>query len=176
MRYNPHEYQRRASAWVVDHDRCCLFLDMGLGKSVITLTAISDLMDSCDVTRTLVVAPKKVAETTWSDEAEKWDHLSHLRVSRVIGDAKRRMSALEADADIYVISRDSLVWLVGHYNGSLPFDMIVIDELTSFKSSRSQRFKAMRIATASASRVVGLTGTSAPNVLIDLWGELYWID
>ena len=176
MRYKPHEYQRRASAWVVDHDRCCLFLDMGLGKSVITLTAISDLMDSCDVTRTLVVAPKKVAETTWSDEAEKWDHLSHLRVSRVIGDAKRRVSALEADADIYVIGRDSLVWLVGHYNGSLPFDMIVIDELTSFKSSRSQRFKAMRIATASASRVVGLTGTPAPNGLIDLWAEMYCID
>ena len=176
MRFKPYEYQRTAIRWVVDHPRCVLLLDMGLGKSVVTLTAIQQLMDDCEVGRTLVVAPKKVAETTWSTEAEKWDHLQGLRVARVIGTEKQRCLALSEKADVYVTGRDNFVWLVGRYGGRLPFDMLVIDELTSFKSAKSERFKAMRIASPSVKRVVGLTGTPAPNGLLDLWAQMYCID
>ena len=176
MRFKPYEYQRTAIRWVVDHPRCALLLDMGLGKSVITLTAIQQLMDDCEVGRTLVVAPKKVAETTWSTEAEKWDHLQGLRVARVIGTEKQRCLALSEKADVYVTGRDNFVWLVGRYGGRLPFDMLIIDELTSFKSAGSERFKAMRLASPSVKRVVGLTGTPAPNGLLDLWAQMYCID
>lgn len=160
----------------MDVPRCCLFLDCGLGKTVITLTAIQQLMDDGEVGRTLVVAPKKVAETTWTTEAEKWDHLKSLRVARVMGTEKQRDMALASKADVYVIGRDSFVWLVGKYGGVLPFDVLVIDELTSFKSSKSNRFKAMRMATPTVDRVIGLTGTPAPNGLIDLWAQMYCID
>lgn len=176
MRYNPYEYQREAMQWILDHPRCGLFLDMGLGKTVSTLTAIQELMDECEVSRTLVVAPKKVAETTWTTEAEKWDHLRGLKVAKVMGTEKQRNLALASKADIYVIGRDSFVWLFGKYGGELPFDALVIDELTSFKSSKSERFKAMKAATASVKRVIGLTGTPAPNGLIDLWAQMYCID
>lgn len=176
MRYRPYEYQQAAIQWVLDHPRCGLFLDMGLGKSVITLTALQQLMDDGEVDRTLVVAPKKVAETTWTTEAEKWDHLKSMRVARVMGTEKQRDMALASKADVYVIGRDSFVWLVGKYGGVLPFDVLVIDELTSFKSSKSNRFKAMRLATPTVDRVIGLTGTPAPNGLIDLWAQMYCID
>lgn len=176
MIYRPYEYQAKATRFVIDHPDCGLFLDMGLGKSVITLTAIQDLIDDCEISRVLVVAPKKVAETTWTTEAAKWDHLQDLRVSKVMGTEKRRKQALAEKADIYVIGRDNFVWLVGLYGGNLPFDVLVIDELTSFKNSKSQRFKAMRIARPSVNRVIGLTGTPAPNGLIDLWGQMYCID
>lgn len=176
MKYNPYKYQIRAAEWVMDRRRCCLFLDCGLGKSVITLTAFSDLQDACEVETMLVVAPKKVAETTWTTECEKWDHLRNLRVSRVMGDERHRIAALEEKADIYVIGRDSFVWMVDHFKGRMPFDMLVIDELTSFKTPRSKRFKAMRSVTPQFSRVVGLTGTPAPNGLIDLWAQMYCID
>lgn len=176
MIYRPYKYQRTATRWILEHPRCGLFLDMGLGKTVSTLTAVLDLMDDCEVSRTLVVAPKKVAETTWSTEAAKWEHLRGLRVVKVMGTEKQRKIALAQDADIFVIGRDSFVWLCGIYGGRLPFDVLVIDELTSFKSSKSQRFKAMRIATPSVKRVVGLTGTPAPNGLIDLWAQMYCLD
>ena len=176
MRYKPYEYQREAMQWILDHPRCGLFLDMGLGKTVSTLTALQELMDECEVSRTLVVAPKKVAETTWTTEAEKWDHLRGLKVAKVMGTEKQRNLALASKADIYVIGRDSFVWLFGKYGGELPFDAWVIDELTSFKSSKSERFKAMKAATASVKRVIGLTGTPAPNGLIDLWAQMYCID
>ena len=176
MRYEPHGYQKTAERWIAGHRRCALFLDMGLGKSVITLTALSRLMDECDVSRVLVVAPKKVAETTWTAEAEKWDHLHGLRVVRVMGTERQRTAALGTDADVYVLGRDSFTWLVGHYNGRLPFDTLVIDELSSFKNPRSQRFKAMRLVTPTFHRVIGLTGTPAPNGLIDLWAQMYCID
>lgn len=176
MRFTPYEYQRNAIRFVLEHPRSGLFLDMGLGKSVITLTAIRQLMDDCEVGRTLVVAPKKVAETTWTAEAGKWDHLQCMRVARVLGSEKQRKTALAENADVYVIGRDNFAWLVGLYAGCLPFDALVIDELTSFKSAKSQRFKAMRIATAGFRRVVGLTGTPAPNGLLDLWGQMYCID
>lgn len=176
MTYKPYEYQETALRWVIDHPRCALFLDMGLGKSVITLTAIQQLIDDCDIDSALVVAPKKVAETTWTSEADKWNHLKALKVVKVMGTPTQRKKALATKADVYVVGRDSFVWLASQYGGALPFDMIVIDELTSFKSSKALRFRAMKIATTSAARVVGLTGTPAPNGLVDLWGQMYVID
>ena len=176
MRYTPHPYQQNAFRWIIDHPRCCLFLDMGLGKTVVTLTAFQWLQESLDVERCLVVAPKKVAETTWTSEASKWDHLHSLRVAKVMGSPAQRMNALDDDADIYVIGRDSFSWLCEHYSYRLPFDMLIIDELTSFKTHSSKRFKAMRKVTPLFSRVIGLTGTPAPNSLIDLWAQLYCID
>ena len=176
MRYEPYQYQRTATRWIIDKPHCGLFLDMGLGKTVSTLTAIQQLIDDCEISTALVVAPKKVAETTWSTEAEKWDHLASLRVAKVLGTERQRSAALESKADVYVTSRDLFVWLVTKYKGCLPFDVLVIDELTSFKSNRSQRFKAMRIALPSIKRVIGLTGTPAPNGLIDLWAQMYCID
>ncbi len=162
--------------WILEKPRCGLFLDMGLGKTVSTLTAVQQLIDDCEIDRILVVAPKKVAETTWSTEAEKWEHLHDLKVVKVLGTEKQRCLALSQKADVYVTGRDNFVWLVGKYGGSLPFDALVIDELTSFKSAKSQRFKAMRIAVPSVKRVIGLTGTPTPNGLIDLWAQMYCID
>lgn len=176
MIYHPYEYQAKATHFVLEHPECCLFLDMGLGKSVITLTALQQLIDYCEINRTLVVAPKKVAETTWTTEAAKWSHLQGLSVAKVMGTEKQRKMALTEKADIYVIGRDNFAWLVGQYGGKLPFDVLVIDELTSFKNSKSQRFKAMRIARPTVKRVIGLTGTPAPNGMIDLWGQMYCID
>ena len=176
MIYRPYEYQRTAMRWIKEHERCGLFLDMGLGKTVSTLTALQDLMDDCEVSRVLVVAPKKVAETTWTTEAQKWEHLKSLRVVKVLGTEKQRCLALQEKADVYVTGRDNFVWLVGKYGGMLPFDVLVIDELTSFKSSKSERFKAMRIAVPTVKRVIGLTGTPAPNGLIDLWAQMYCLD
>lgn len=176
MMYRPYEYQQVAMDWILNKPRCGLFLDMGLGKTVITLTAVQEMIDNCEVSRVLIVAPKKVAETTWSTEAEKWDHLHGLRVVKVLGTEKQRCAALTERADVYVTGRDNFVWLTEKYGGKLPFDMLVIDELTSFKSPKSERFKAMRIAVSGVRRVVGLTGTPAPNGLIDLWAQMYCID
>lgn len=176
MNYKPYEYQKTAMQWIIDKPRCGLFLDMGLGKTVSTLTAVQQLLDDCEISSVLVVAPKKVAETTWSTEAEKWDHLHGLKVVKVLGTEKQRCMALAQKADVYVTGRDNFVWLVGKYGGQLPFDALVIDELTSFKSAKSERFKAMRIALPSVKRVIGLTGTPAPNGLIDLWAQMYCID
>ena len=176
MIYKPYDYQHTATQWIIDKPHCGLFLDMGLGKTVSTLTAIQQLIDDCEVSRVLVVAPKKVAETTWSTEAEKWEHLHDLKVVKVLGTEKQRCLALAEKADVYVTGRDNFVWLVGKYGGQLPFDALVIDELTSFKSAKSERFKAMRVALPSVKRVIGLTGTPAPNGLIDLWAQMYCID
>lgn len=176
IEFKPYEYQRRAIDWIIEKPCCALFLDMGLGKTVITLTAIQRLIDDGDISKVLVVAPKKVAETTWSSEAEKWAHLQPMRVSVVLGTAKQREAALNADADVYVTGRDNFVWLVGHYNGRLPFDAVVLDELTSFKTPKSQRTKAMKLARPYIGRVIGLTGTPAPNGLVDLWSQIYCLD
>lgn len=177
MIFKPYEYQERAIRWVLDHPRCGLFLDMGLGKSVITLTAIRRLIDDAEISTALVVAPKKVAESTWTDEASKWNHLKGLRVSPVIGGAAQRLSALKEKADVYVISRDNIAWLLGLVSNKRPiFDMLVLDELTSFKNSQAMRFKAVKALRTETQRVVGLTGTPAPNGLADLWAEMYCID
>lgn len=175
MKFTPHDYQRRAIDWVIAHERCLLFLDMGLGKTVSTLTAIQKLKDYAEVEKVLVIAPKKVAESTWSTEAGKWDHL-HLRTSVVMGSVKARESRLDEEADIYVTGRDTVSWLVERLGKDWPFDMVVIDELTSFKNHRSQRFKSLRKMLPRTDRVVGLTGTPTPNGYKDLWAQVYCID
>lgn len=150
---------------------------MGLGKTVITLTALQDLINGCDIETALVVAPKKVAETTWTSEVSKWTHLQGLRVVPIMGDAKRRAKAADTPADVYVIARDNLSWLVNqHHRGKPPYDAVIIDELTSFKNHRAIRSRALKTASLQASRVVGLTGTPSPNGLLDLWAQMYAID
>lgn len=174
-----HKYQKVCVEHIITHPYCGLFLDMGLGKTATTLTAINDLIyDYCEISSVLVIAPKRVAESVWQEEAEKWDHLKHLCFSKIIGNPTQRINAVrETKADIYIISRDNVAWLCALYGGgSLPFDMVVVDELSSFKSYKSVRFKALRNARLYLKRLVGLTGTPAPNGLIDLWAQLYLID
>ena len=178
MKFIPHAYQAKAIDHILTHPSCGLFMDMGLGKTVCTLTAIDRLVnDSFQVSRVLVIAPKRVALCTWADEISKWDHLSNLTLSVAIGTAEQRIAALQAKTDICVINRENVVWLVEQYRGRLlPFDMLVVDELSSFKSSTAKRFKALKKALGCFDRVVGLTGTPAPNGLIDLWPQLYLLD
>jgi SNF2 family DNA or RNA helicase len=174
MKFTPHEYQERAIRRVEDQTHVGLLLDMGLGKTVITLTAVRDLIEDFAAFRVLVIAPKRVAEDTWTREHEKWDHLKDLRISRVLGSPKQRLAALDAPADIYVINRENVPWLV--QSGRFDFDTVVIDELSSFKNPQAQRFKALRKVIPGADRVIGLTGTPAPNGLMDLWAEIYLLD
>lgn len=179
MRYVPHDYQKTAYQKIIDTKRVGLFLQMGLGKTVVTLTAINDLMyDSFEITKVLVIAPKRVAEDTWSREAGKWDHLKHLTISKILGSEQERIAGLEAEADIYVVNRENVKWLVDRCRKGRkwPFDMVVIDELSSFKSNQSQRFKALKIVMPLVKRVVGLTGTPAPNGYMDLWSQIYLLD
>lgn len=143
---------------------------------MITLTAVQDLIEDFAAYRVLVIAPKRVAEDTWSRESEKWDHLQDLRISKVLGSPQERRRALEADADVYVIGRDNVIWLVEHLGAHWPFDMVVIDELSSFKSSQAKRFRALRKVMPKVRRVVGLTGTPSSNGLMDLWAEVYLLD
>lgn len=176
---NLHNYQKACVEHIITHPFCGVFLDMGLGKTVSTLTAINYLMnDYCEINSVLVIAPKRVAESVWQEEAEKWVHLQHLRFSKIIGTQKQRIAAvMETKADVYIISRDNVAWLCALYGGGkLPFDMVVIDELSSFKSYKSVRFKALRGARPYLKRLVGLTGTPAPNGLIDLWPQIYLMD
>ena len=176
MKFVPHDYQKRAIEMVEALPSVGLFLDMGLGKTVITMTAINELMyEEFEVSRVLVIAPRRVAEDTWTREHAKWDHLQHLRVSRVLGTPAQRVRALKADADIYVIGRDNVVWLTETLK-AWPFDMVVIDELSSFKSPQAKRFRALRRVMPQVRRVVGLTGTPSPNGLMDLWAQVYLLD
>ena len=172
-----HSYQNRGVQHIIDNPFCALFLDMGLGKTVTTLTAIKELMDACIITNALVVAPKKVTQVTWTDEIKNWAHLQDLTISVIDGDVKHRRAAMTKKADIYAVSRDNIVWLVTEYGGiKLPFDMVVIDELSSFKNHASKRFRAMKRVRKFIPRVVGLTGTPSPNGLIDLFAQMYLID
>lgn len=175
---NLHEYQKAAVRHIMQNRYCALFLEMGLGKTVSTLTAIQKLIyEELDIMNVLVVAPKRVAESVWDAEINKWEHLSGLKVVKISGDAKKRRKALQERADIYTIGRDNIAWLCSQYGGSrLPFDMLVIDELSSFKSDKSVRFKALKGVRAAFRRIVGLTGTPAPNGLIDLWAQIYILD
>lgn len=174
---NLHGYQLACIKHIIDNPYCGIFLDMGLGKTVSTLTAINALKyDYCEVSKILVIAPKRVTETVWQEEAEKWEHLKHLTFSKVIGMEHKRKAALQAQADIYLVSRDNIAWLCALYGSILPFDMIVIDELSSFKSHKSLRFKALRGTRPYIRRLVGLTGTPSPNGLIDLWSQIYLMD
>ena len=177
MRFIPHEYQKYAIDRLVELQESGLFLDMGLGKTTITLTAIDELMyDRFQISRVLVIAPKRVAEDTWTTEAGKWDHLQHLKISRVLGSQKERLRALDQNADIYVINRENVVWLVDTCQKEWPFDMVVVDELSSFKSNQAGRFKSLRKVRPLIERFVGLTGTPSPNGLMDLWPQMYLID
>lgn len=179
MKYNPHPYQELSAKFALEHTHCGLFLDMGLGKTVTTLTVLDELIyDRFEVARgsVLVIAPLRVAEDTWSREVDKWDHLNHLRVSKVLGSAKRRIQALQTPADLYIVNRENVVWLAEHYGQHWPFSTIVIDELSSFKNPVGKRFKALKRLTPLFERFIGLTGTPAPRNLLDLWSELYFID
>lgn len=175
MKYKPHNYQQFATDFILNQSICCLMLDMGLGKTVITLTALWQLaLDSFDVSRVLVIAPKRVAEDTWPKELAKWEHLTGLTSSLVLGSAAERKSALQRKAFLYIINRENVAWLVkNHY---WDFDMVVIDELSSFKSNKAERFKAMKKVRPMVTRIVGLTGTPAPNTLLDLWPQMYLMD
>jgi len=173
-----HDYQAYCVQFIEDHPFCGVFLDMGLGKTIITLTAISHLLfDSFEVSRVLIIAPLRVARDTWIAELSKWEHLSGLKMERVIGSPKERIAALSRKADLYIINRENVEWLIKHYAGrKLPFDMLVIDELSSFKNSHSKRFVALKRVLTQFGRVVGLTGTPAPNGLEDLWPQIFILD
>lgn len=175
--FTPRPYQRYAIRRIIDTPAVALLLDMGMGKTVSTLTAIDELMyDRFTVQKVLVIAPLRVALSTWRDECELWEHTRHLRISIAVGDLRTREAALAEDADIYVVNRDVVKWLVGYYRAKWPFDMVVVDESSSFKNPVSQRFRALRKVRPLVQRVVLLTGTPAPNGLMDLWSQLYLLD
>lgn len=175
MRYKPHSYQEFAREFILEHPVCCLMLDMGLGKTVVTLTAIWLMaLDSFDIGKILVIAPKRVAEDTWPKELKKWEHLTGLTYSLVLGSKKQREESLQKKAAIYIINRENVAWLVENYKWD--FDTLVIDELSSFKSNKAQRFKALKKVRPKVQRVIGLTGTPAPNSLLDLWPQMYLLD
>lgn len=177
MKFAPHDYQRYCIQRLITDAALGLFLDMGLGKTVITLTAVNDLRyNRFAVCKVLVIAPKKVAEATWSKEAAKWDHLKHLRISLILGSAQKRIRAVNTPADVYVINRENVCWLVEYFRNAWPFDMVVVDESSSFKSHQAKRFKSLTWVRQSMKRIVLLTGTPAPNGLTDLWAQVYLLD
>ena len=177
MKYNPHDYQRYAAEFIITHPISALLLDMGLGKTSITLTAINDLLfDSFEVHKVLVVAPLRVARDTWSAEIEKWEHLKNLRYSVVVGTEQERLNALRTSADVYIINRENIQWLVEESGLIFDFDMAVIDELSSFKNHQSKRFRAFMKVRPKLKRIVGLTGTPAGNGLMDLFAEFKLLD
>ena len=172
-----HNYQEYAKDFIIKNKKCGLFLDMGLGKTVTSLTAIDILMnDYLDVGKVVVIAPKNVAENTWTDEIQKWDHLRGLKVKCISGTAVKRRKDLDEEADIYTISRDNVVWLVDELKKDWKFDTLIIDELSSFKNPSSKRFKKLKTVTPFFDRVIGLTGTPAPNSYMDLWSQIYLLD
>lgn len=177
MKYEPFYYQEFAEQFILDNAEVGLFLDMGMGKTAITLSAVEKLLrDYFDAAHVLVIAPLEPAKKTWPAELKKWDSLDGLTASLVAGSAKERLEALRVNADIHIINRENAQWLVNHYRTRWPFDMVVIDELSSFKSSKAARFKALRKVRKYVKRIVGLTGTPSPNGLLDLWAQVYLLD
>lgn len=177
MKYSPHDYQRYATNFIINNPISAVLLEMGLGKSVISLSAINELMlDYFDVSRTLVIAPLRVAISTWPEEIKKWDHLKYLSYSVVTGSEKERLDALKKPAHIYVINRENVDWLITKSGFKWFFDMVVIDELSSFKSYQAKRFKSLLKARPKVKRIVGLTGTPSSNGLMDLWAEFRLLD
>ncbi|MEE1400910.1 MAG: DEAD/DEAH box helicase [Oscillospiraceae bacterium] len=179
--FNPYPHQRAGIDWIIKHPACALFWGMGSGKTITTLTAIQRLLyDQLEDGPALVIAPKRVAEDTWSKEAAKWEHLQHLRVVKIMGTAKQRREALtDPAADVYVINRENVVWLVEEaqkLTGGWPYPIVVLDELSSFKSSQAKRWKALRRVRGRIRRIIGLTGTPRPNGMEDLWPEVYLLD
>lgn len=175
VKFKPHEYQSYSIQKIIENNKYGLFLDMGLGKTVSTLTAFSALQ-LIDTDKMLVIAPLNVAKDTWADEINKWEHLKHLTVSKVLGTPKQRIEALRQDADIYITNKENTKWLCDYYKKEWPFDMLVVDELSTFKNHTSQRFKALKKKLPLVKRFVGLTGTPSPNSMMDLWAQVYLID
>ena len=177
MEFIAHGYQEHCIRRIINLPRTGLFLDMGLGKTVTVLTAVKELKyNRFEVNKVLVVAPKKVAEGTWGREKDKWDHTKMLRISLVLGTEAKRIKALNTQADIYVTNRENVVWLVDYYRNSWPFDMVVLDESSSFKNHKAKRFKALASISGRIKRLVELTGTPSPNVLADLWAQVFLLD
>lgn len=177
MEFHPHDYQKYCIDRAIADPTLGFFLAPGLGKTVISLT-VADILkyDLLQANKFLVIAPKKVAETTWVKEAEKWDHLQHLRLSQVLGGVSKRVKALNAKADVYVINRENVEWLVDYYRNDWPFDVVFVDELSSFKNHRAKRTRALVRVRKKIKRIYGLTGTPAANGLMDLWSQLYLLD
>ena len=177
MEFKPHAYQQHCINKIIEIKKLGLFLDMGLGKTITTLTAVKELKyNRFLVRRVLVIAPKKVAEGTWTREAAKWDHTQMLRVSPVLGSQAKRIRALNTPADLYIINRENVCWLVDYYRNAWPFDMVVVDESSSFKSHSAKRFKALASVSSRIDRMVELTGTPSPNGLDDLWSQIFLLD
>lgn len=177
MIFKPYPYQQYCIDSIIYNRAVGLFLDMGLGKTVITLTAIHELRyNRWEIAKPLIIAPKKVAEATWSKEAAKWDHLKMMRVVPVLGTVNQRLRALATPADAYVINRENVQWLVEHFKNSWPFDMVVLDESSSFKNASSKRFKSLKLVRSRIKRIVELTGTPSSNGLEDLWAQIYLLD
>lgn len=177
MKFTPMAHQKLAYDFAKDKKRAGLMLDMGLGKTVVTLTILADhLWDDFTVRRALVIAPKNVAENVWAQECTKWDHTSGIRCSIITGTAAQRRKALNTDAHLYIINRENVVWLLDELGGKLPFDAVVLDELSSFKNQTSKRWKALRKAIQEVRYVIGLTGTPAPNGYLDLWAQIFLLD
>ena len=176
MKYKAHEYQEYATKFIEENEESAVFLECGLGKSVITLTAIKNLMARGEVSRVLVVAPLRVGKTTWPEEIGKWDHLGGLTYAVAIGSVAERLNALKAKADITIINRENVEWLIDKSGMPFDYDMLVIDELSSFKSFKAKRFKALLKVRPQITRVVGLTGTPSSNGLMDLWAEFRLLD
>ena len=177
MKYAPHQYQEYCIDQVIRKNKIALWLEPGLGKTSITLSAINELKyNRFEIYKVLVIAPKKVAEATWQDEAQKWDHTKHLKFSTVLGSQTKRIREVNTPADIYIINRDNVKWLVDYYRNDWPFDMVVIDEASSFKSNKAQRWKALKSVRKHIRRIVELTGTPAPHSLLDLWPQVYLLD
>ena len=171
-----HKYQHRMIDFIYNTPKCALWAGLGLGKTITTITAIVDLLDSMTVSKVLIIAPLRVANSVWHKEAVNWQHTKHLKFSIVTGSEKERLAALHKTADVYVINRENVSWIVEHYAKKWPFDMIVLDEASSFKSSSSQRFKALRKTIPFTNRLVELTGTPSPNGLLDIWSQMYLLD
>lgn len=177
MKFKPHDYQRYTIQFIIDHPECAILLGLGMGKTISTLTAINDLIrNRFETQKVLVIAPIRVARDTWPAELEKWDHLAGLTVSPIIGTAKQRQDAANRRADIYTIGRENIPWLVKHHGNRWPYDMVIIDELSSFKNPQAKRFKALKKVRPKIQRIVGLTGTPAPNSLLDIWAPFRIID
>lgn len=177
MKYIPHEYQQFCIDFLLSHPAAGLFLKPGMGKTSIALTAADRLLyDRFEVSKVLVIAPLRVAEDTWSRESEKWDHLRHLRISRVLGSAKQRRAALARSADVYCINRENVEWLVKYYGMGWPFDLVIVDELSNFRNPSARRFKALRKVRPLVKHLWGLTGTPRPRSLLDLWAQVYLLD
>lgn len=177
MKYRPHEYQQYAIEYIETHPVSAVLLDMGLGKTSITLTALQDLLfDRFEAHKVLIIAPLRVARNTWPAELQKWDHLQDLTVSVVVGNAEERKAALAKQADLYVINREMVLWLVEQSGYKFDFDTVVIDELSSFKNHQSKRFKALMKVRPKVKRIIALTGTPSSNGLMDLWAEFRLLD